>query len=62
MSSSAAVKIRAYADLIRIDPAPGARVFLVAGEILVTGGLPHRFRTFFIRLVKYLELLLRPGD
>ncbi|WP_245920498.1 UbiA family prenyltransferase [Methanospirillum stamsii] len=34
------VKLFACADLIRMDLAIGAGFFLVAGEILVTGGLP----------------------
>jgi geranylgeranylglycerol-phosphate geranylgeranyltransferase len=33
-------KIRACADLIRMDLALGAGFFLVAGEVLAFGGLP----------------------
>jgi len=39
MSSSPGVKIRACFDLIRIDLAVGAGLFLIAGEIIATGGL-----------------------
>ena len=40
MKSFMQVKLFACADLIRMDLAIGAGFFLVAGEILVTGGLP----------------------
>jgi geranylgeranylglycerol-phosphate geranylgeranyltransferase len=40
MRSSTTVKIRACMDLIRMNLALGAGLFLVAGEILSTGGLP----------------------
>lgn len=40
MESFIQVKLFACADLIRMDLAIGAGFFLVAGEILVTGGLP----------------------
>lgn len=40
MSSSPGVKIRACLDLIRMDLAVGAGLFLIAGEIIATGELP----------------------
>jgi len=40
MRSSVPVKIHACADLIQMDLALGAGLFLVAGEILGSGGLP----------------------
>jgi len=40
MNSSPGVKIRACLDLIRMDLAVGAGLFLIAGEILATGELP----------------------
>jgi geranylgeranylglycerol-phosphate geranylgeranyltransferase len=40
MGVSIGTKIRACADLVRMDLALGAGFFLVAGEILATGGLP----------------------
>jgi geranylgeranylglycerol-phosphate geranylgeranyltransferase len=40
MNLSIGAKIRAYADLVRMDLALGAGFFLVAGEIFGFGGLP----------------------
>lgn len=40
MGSGIFAKIRAYADLIRMDLALGAGFFCVAGEIFAVGGLP----------------------
>ena len=40
MTSSIGTKLRACADLIRMDLALGAGYFLVSGEILAVGGLP----------------------
>ncbi len=41
MGLSIWTKIHAYADLVRMDLALGAGFFMVAGEILATGGLPR---------------------
>ncbi len=40
MGLSIGTKIRASADLVRMDLALGAGFFLVAGEILAISGLP----------------------
>jgi geranylgeranylglycerol-phosphate geranylgeranyltransferase len=52
MTSSTVTKIRASADLVRMDLALGAGFFLVAGEILAAGGLPpiHQVLLGFLTL------------
>jgi len=58
MGSSAVVKIQACADLIRMDLALGARLFLVSGEIIATGGLPPLYPV----LLGFLTLFFISGS
>lgn len=47
MTVSTSTKLRACAELVRMDLALGAGFFLVAGEILAVGGMPPAYRVIF---------------
>lgn len=47
MAGSISTKLRACAELVRMDLALGAGFFLVAGEILAVGGMPQKDLVLF---------------